>query len=126
MDLTWGILDKGNASSKGLQATTSDHGSRTCRDKQKTFEQKKQPGPFFQKEKSGNHTRHQTACGSCVDYQTFHCLGHPSTHPPALTTSQILLPDPPEQTTPQILLPDPPPELTTPQILLPDPPVVET
>ncbi|GFS91267.1 uncharacterized protein TNCV_1306841 [Trichonephila clavipes] len=60
------------------------------------------------------------------------CLSHPSSdrlwllYPPALTTSQILLPDPPEQTTHQILLPDPPPELTTPQILLPDPPSKQT
>ncbi|GFT84443.1 hypothetical protein TNCV_3862011 [Trichonephila clavipes] len=80
---------------------------------------------FLQEEKSDYHTHHQTFYVSCEDYQTFHCLGHPSTHPPERTTPQILLPDPPKQTTLQILLPDPPVP-TTPQILLPDPPVVKS
>ncbi|GFX14426.1 hypothetical protein TNCV_1616091 [Trichonephila clavipes] len=120
-----------------------DPGSCTGRDTQKTFGTTAQA--FIQKEKSDYHTHHQTFCGSCEDYQTFHGLVHPSTYsftrstcgqttsqillpdPPEQTTSQILLPDPPVvETTSQILLPDPPSKQTTSQILLPDPPVVET
>ncbi|GFW62926.1 hypothetical protein TNCV_4452751 [Trichonephila clavipes] len=55
-------------------------------------------------------------------YQTFHCLGHPSTYPPVPIPPQppVQIPVTFEQTTPQILLPDPPP------VQIPDPPVVET
>ncbi|GFT68195.1 hypothetical protein TNCV_373291 [Trichonephila clavipes] len=118
-------------------------GSCNCRDKQTTFGRTARD--FLQTEQNVYLTRHQTTCGSCVDYQTFHGLGHPSTHPPVQIpifqppvqtpavpkTSPVQIPDPPVQipvfqppvpTTPpvQFFLPDPPPV----QILLP--PVVET
>ncbi|GFT68131.1 uncharacterized protein TNCV_372741 [Trichonephila clavipes] len=137
-------MKKETLRSKGLQATTSESSSCTCRDKQKTFGTTARA--FFQKEKSVYHTRHHTACGSCVDCQTIHGLVHPQPvsipEPSELTTSQIpdstpsfyqihlattpqiLLPD--HHPTLRFLLPDPPPELTTSQILLPDPPVVES
>ncbi|GFS91280.1 hypothetical protein TNCV_1306931 [Trichonephila clavipes] len=123
--LTWGILEKGNDS---IKRPTSYHlRPRLMYLPRQTKDLWNNSPGLFPKRKSVYHTRHQTACGSCVDYQTFHGLVHPSTYPPEQTTHQILLPDPPpELTTPQILLPDPPSKQTTPQILLTDPPVVET
>ncbi|GFT48984.1 hypothetical protein TNCV_3874641 [Trichonephila clavipes] len=129
MDLTWGILDKGNALIKRL--TSYLLRPRLMHLLRQTNDLWNKSPSLFQKEKSGYRTHHQTVSGFCEDYQTFHCLGHPQPvsipEPPERTTPQILLPDPPpERTTPQILLPGPPPERLTPQILLPDPPVPTT
>ncbi|GFT70703.1 uncharacterized protein TNCV_4627151 [Trichonephila clavipes] len=119
-----GILENETVRSKSLQATSSYPGSCTCRDKQTIFGRTARA--FLQTEQSVYHTHHQTTCGSCVDCQTFHCLGHPSTHPPV----QIPVFQPPVQispvlTTPPVQIPDPPrpPELTTPLVQIPDPPV---
>ncbi|GFT50687.1 hypothetical protein TNCV_567861 [Trichonephila clavipes] len=137
--------------SKDLQATSSNPGSCTCRDKQTTLGRTARA--FLQTEQSVYHTRHQTTCGSCVACPTFQCLGHPSfreysrascadytsdpstrsNSTPKLTTPLVQIPDPtvqipvfqpPVPTTPPVqhFLPDPPAV----QTLLPDPPVVET
>ncbi|GFX58659.1 uncharacterized protein TNCV_4885441 [Trichonephila clavipes] len=129
----------------GLQATTSDPGSCTGRDKQKgTLEQ--QPEPLSQKKRVIITPIIRPSVPPVM-------IIKPST---ALSTPQpVSIPEPPEQTTPQILLPDPPRgrdnisdsstrstcSETTPsdpfyqihhlsrqhlEILLPDPPVVET
>ncbi|GFW22795.1 hypothetical protein TNCV_2380111 [Trichonephila clavipes] len=115
MDLTWGILDKGNALIKRL--TSYLLRPRLMHLLRQTNDLWNNSSSLFPKKKSGYRTHHQTVSGFCEDYQTFHCLGHPQ---------PVSILEPPERTTPQILLPYPPPERTTPQILLPDPPVPTT
>ncbi|GFY09880.1 uncharacterized protein TNCV_3698421 [Trichonephila clavipes] len=135
------LTTKETVRSKGLQATTSDPGSCTGRDKQKTFGTTARA--FIQKERVVISPVIRPPLAPVLIIKLSTALATPQpvsipeppeqTTPQSLlpdppeveTTSQILLPDPPEQTTSQILLPDPP-EQTTSQILLTDPPVVET
>ncbi|GFT90182.1 hypothetical protein TNCV_1347831 [Trichonephila clavipes] len=145
MDLTWGILENETALIKKptsyLLLPRLMHLQR-----QTTFGRTARA--FLQTEQCVYLTRHETTCGSCVDYQTFHGLGHPSTREYfratcAENTPQILLPDPPrppEPTTSLVQIPDPPVQIpvfqppvqispvpTTPpvQLFLPDPPPVQ-
>ncbi|GFX41493.1 hypothetical protein TNCV_3490321 [Trichonephila clavipes] len=142
MDLTWGILDKGNAS---IKKPTSYHLRprlmHLLKQKKRPLEQ--QPGPLLKKKRVIITPIIRPSVPPVMIIKPSTALSTPQPvsipeppeqttpqnllpDPPVVeTTSQILLPDPPEQTTPQILLPDPP-EQTTSQILLPDPPVVET
>ncbi|GFX19681.1 hypothetical protein TNCV_2075891 [Trichonephila clavipes] len=71
-------------------------------------------------------TRHQTTCGSCVDCQTFHCLGHPSTREYSRATCADDTSDPSTRSTTYMQNINPPVQTHQPsgQIILP--PAVET
>ncbi|GFT23899.1 hypothetical protein TNCV_3207581 [Trichonephila clavipes] len=123
------IPKKETLRSKCLQATTSDPGSCTCRDKRKAFGTTALP--FSKKKRVFITPVIRPPVAPVLIARPFTALSTPQpvsiSEPPELTTPQILLPDPPpELTSSQIILPDPPSKQTTPQILLPDPPVVET
>ncbi|GFT23894.1 hypothetical protein TNCV_3207531 [Trichonephila clavipes] len=129
-DFTFGFRTKKETlRSKGLQATTSDPGSCTCRDKRKTFGTTTLPFSKMKRVFITPVIRPPVAPVLIARPFTAFSTSQPVSisEPPELTTPKILLPDPPpELTTSQILLPDPPSKQTTPQILLPDTPVVET
>ncbi|GFS94979.1 integrase catalytic domain-containing protein [Trichonephila clavipes] len=129
MDLTWGILDKGNALIKRLTSYLLRprlmHLLRQTNDlwnnSPSLFPKRKEWLSHPSSDRLWLLPRTSDARSTCA---TTPQILLPD--PPLLTTPQILVSDPPVPTTPQILLPDPPPVPTTPQILLPDPPVVKT
>ncbi|GFX48228.1 hypothetical protein TNCV_3931781 [Trichonephila clavipes] len=115
MDLTWGILDKGNALIKRL--TSYLLRPRLMHLLRQTNDLWNNSSSLFQKKRVVIAPIIRPSLASVR-------IIKPST---ALATPQpVSIPEPPERTTPQILLPYPPPERTTPQILLPDPPVPTT
>ncbi|GFW61619.1 hypothetical protein TNCV_3705541 [Trichonephila clavipes] len=129
MDLTWGILDKGNALIKRL--TSYLLRPRLMHLLRQTNDLWNNSSSLFPKKKRvviAPIIRPSLASVRIIKPSTALATPQPVSilEPPERTTPQILLPyPPPERTTPQILLPDPPVP-TTPQILLPDPPLLTT